>query len=136
MMQPNNGIFIATWYDDPQDTALFDLIPLLEELIHTRVRVPDLLNKYRDQIPIWAGFGHGDFGDPSFDQFDAPPAQAQPEPPQQQRQPMVSNAGAPAEPGRFAGPGPSPPAQPVYSTPYQQSATTAHGYPDQQQQQQ
>lgn len=57
MLQPNNGIFICTWYDDPQDCALFELTPLLEELIMTRSRVPDILGKYRDQIPTWAGFG-------------------------------------------------------------------------------
>lgn len=56
MLQPHNGIFICTWYDDPQDTALFGLTPLLDELIHTRVKVPDILDKYRDQIPSWAGF--------------------------------------------------------------------------------
>lgn len=78
MMQPNNGIFIATWYDDPQDTALFDLAPLLEELIATRARVPDILNKYRDQIPSWAGFGRWDLGDPGLDQqLDTPPQQRQ-----------------------------------------------------------
>jgi len=56
MLQPNNGIFILPWYDDPHDTALFSLTPLLDELIRTRARVPDLLDKYRDQIPAWAGF--------------------------------------------------------------------------------
>lgn len=56
MLQPHNGIFISTWYDDPEDTALFGLTPLLDELIKTRVKVPDILDKYRDQIPSWAGF--------------------------------------------------------------------------------
>merc|ERR1719163_1518653 len=56
MLQPHNGIFIATWYDDPNDTALFALTPLLDELINSRARVPDILDKYRDQIPTWAGF--------------------------------------------------------------------------------
>jgi len=73
MLHPQHGIFISTWYDDPQDTALSDLTPLLEELITTRARVPDLLDKYRDQIPIWAGFKqYGDGsdgldGDPSYE---------------------------------------------------------------------
>merc|ERR1719478_645895 len=78
MMQPNNGIFIATWYDDPQDTALFTLIPLLEELVQTRARVPEILDKYREQIPCWAGFGRWDLGDSGFDQpLDVPPPQVQ-----------------------------------------------------------
>jgi len=68
MLQPNNGIFILPWYDDPHDTSLYSLSPLLEELIRTRVRVPDLLDKYRDQIPAWAGFDQyvqfgGDYSD-------------------------------------------------------------------------
>ena len=29
IMQPDNGIFIKTWYDDMSDTQLYDLIPLL-----------------------------------------------------------------------------------------------------------
>merc|ERR1719203_2655620 len=56
MLQPNNGIFICTWYDDPHDAALFALTPLLDELIATRSKVPEILDKYRDQIPTWAGF--------------------------------------------------------------------------------
>ena len=56
MLQPRNGIFIMTWYDDPNDTALFSLTPLLDELIATGTSVPDILDKYQDQIPTWAGF--------------------------------------------------------------------------------
>jgi len=56
MLQPNNGIFILPWYEDPHDTALFTLTPLLEELVQTRSRVPDIFDKYREQIPTWAGF--------------------------------------------------------------------------------
>merc|ERR1719230_1826764 len=56
MLQPNNGIFINPWYEDPHDTALFTLTPLLEELVATRAWVPEILDKYRDQIPSWAGF--------------------------------------------------------------------------------
>merc|ERR1719247_2305183 len=55
MLQPHNGIFISSWYDDPHDTALFALTPLLEELIGMRAKVPDIFDKYRDQIPTWAG---------------------------------------------------------------------------------
>jgi Dullard-like phosphatase family protein len=57
MLHPNNGIFISTWYDHPNDTALFELVPLLEELITTRARVPEILDRYREQIPMWAGLG-------------------------------------------------------------------------------
>jgi Dullard-like phosphatase family protein len=56
MLQPHNGIFISTWYEDPHDTALFALTPLLDELLATRAKVPEILEKYRDQIPTWAGF--------------------------------------------------------------------------------
>jgi len=70
MLQPHNGIFIRTWYEDPHDTALFMLVPLLEELIATRASVPEVLDKYRDQIPTWAGFDpfsqEGEYGE--FDQ--------------------------------------------------------------------
>merc|ERR1719326_990855 len=55
MLQPGHGIFILPWYDDPNDTALQQLAPLLE-IIETRASVQDSLEKYRDQIPIWAGF--------------------------------------------------------------------------------
>jgi len=57
MFQPDNGIFISTWYDDPYDAALPELTPLLEELITTRAKVPEILDKYREEIPVWAGFG-------------------------------------------------------------------------------
>eukprot|EP00913_Durusdinium_trenchii_P020028 g18824.t1 len=56
MLQPHNGIFILSWYDDPNDTALFALTPLLEELAATRPKVHDLLEKYKLEIPGWAGF--------------------------------------------------------------------------------
>lgn len=39
MLQPYNGIFILTWYDDPHDTALSALTPLLEELVSQRPKV-------------------------------------------------------------------------------------------------
>jgi Dullard-like phosphatase family protein len=56
MLQPHNGIFIYTWLDDPQDTALSDLVPVLDEIIMTRSSVPSVLTKYREQIPEWAGW--------------------------------------------------------------------------------
>lgn len=49
--QPDNGIFIKTWYDDMTDTCLYDLIPLLKRLVIEQV--PDVgaaLKKYRDQV--------------------------------------------------------------------------------------
>merc|ERR550537_469355 len=56
MLQPGHGIFILPWYDDPNDNAFAQLTPLLEELIETRASVSEILARYRDQIPIWAGF--------------------------------------------------------------------------------
>ena len=29
-LQPDNGIFIKSWFEDPQDTALYELAPLLK----------------------------------------------------------------------------------------------------------
>jgi len=57
MLQPDNGITVADWLGDPQDQVLCDLVSLLEELVKTRTSVPDILNKYAKQIPMWAGFG-------------------------------------------------------------------------------
>lgn len=56
MLQPHNGIYIYTWIDDPTDTALTDLIPVLRELVQTRSTVPAILEKYREHIPLWAGW--------------------------------------------------------------------------------
>jgi len=154
MMQPNNGIFISTWYDDPQDTALYELIPLLEELITTRARVPDILNKYREQIPGWAGFGRWDLGDSGLDmqpQLEMPPPQVQqPEPaPIPQRQapapaPSPAQRPAPVEQAqaKVLSQGAQQPQQ-TYSggAQYQQqsaggNASNGNGYPQDQQQQQ
>ena len=30
LLQPDNGIPIKSWFDDPEDTALADLAPLLQ----------------------------------------------------------------------------------------------------------
>jgi len=59
MLQPDHGIFIFPWYDDPADNALFALTPLLEEIIKISASVPAMLQKYADQIPKWAGFTEG-----------------------------------------------------------------------------
>lgn len=49
--QPDNGIFIKTWHNDMEDTSLFDLIPLLKQLVEDNVEdVGKALKKYRDQI--------------------------------------------------------------------------------------
>lgn len=32
-LQPDNGVFIRTWIDDPADNALFELAPLLKEIV-------------------------------------------------------------------------------------------------------
>jgi len=62
MLQPHNGIFILSWYDDPSDTALFALTPLLDELAATRPKVHEILEKYKHDIPSWAGFDQYELG--------------------------------------------------------------------------
>lgn len=50
-LQPDNGIFIKTWYDDMSDTCLYDLIPLLKSLVKNKVKdVRKSLRSYRDQM--------------------------------------------------------------------------------------
>lgn len=50
-MQPDNGIFIKTWLDDPTDTCLSDLIPLLKEIVTKNVPdVRKVLRKLRDSL--------------------------------------------------------------------------------------
>lgn len=49
ILQPENGIFISTWYDDMSDTFLEEISPLLIEIVEKRV--PDVrraLRSYRD----------------------------------------------------------------------------------------
>merc|ERR1712098_296849 len=75
MFQPENGIFICPWYDDPKDTALFALTPLLEEIVTTRASVPQMLARYKDQIPSWAGFDNYDPADWTFQFDEEEPAQ-------------------------------------------------------------
>ncbi len=51
ILQPDNGIFISTWYDDMNDNFLEQISPLLVELVEKKV--PDIrkgLRAYRDQI--------------------------------------------------------------------------------------
>ncbi|TNV71353.1 hypothetical protein FGO68_gene11303 [Halteria grandinella] len=50
-LQPDNGIFIKSWFDDMQDTALSELAPLLKEIVKKQVSdVRDALRKFRDQM--------------------------------------------------------------------------------------
>lgn len=54
--QPENGIFIRSWFDDMTDTALSDLLPLLkgkayEEISIRRVKdVREALRNFRDYM--------------------------------------------------------------------------------------
>ena len=36
-LQPDNGIFIKTWLNDPHDNALEELAPLLKEIVVKQV---------------------------------------------------------------------------------------------------
>jgi len=49
--QPENGIYIKSWYNDPSDRALVELAPLLKEIVKKRymdVRVA--LRQFRDKM--------------------------------------------------------------------------------------
>ena len=49
ILQPDNGIFISTWYDDMRDRFLDEITPLLKEIVDKKV--PDVrkaLRQYRD----------------------------------------------------------------------------------------
>ena len=51
ILQPDNGIFISTWYDDMTDNFLKEISPLLAELVEKKV--PDVrtgMRTYRDQV--------------------------------------------------------------------------------------
>lgn len=51
ILQPDNGIFISTWYDDMSDNFLREITPLLTELVEKRVAdVRVGMRTYRDQI--------------------------------------------------------------------------------------
>ena len=41
-LQPHNGIFIKSWFDDPQDNALNELLPILVQI--AKKGVPDVRN--------------------------------------------------------------------------------------------
>ena len=49
LLQKDNGIFIKSWYDDPYDTELKDLIPLLKQIVLLQIQdVRKCLKDYRD----------------------------------------------------------------------------------------
>ena len=51
LLQRDNGIFIKSWYDDPYDTELKDLIPLLKQIVQLQIQdVRKCLKDYRDQM--------------------------------------------------------------------------------------
>ena len=50
-LQPDNGVFIRTWIDDPTDNALEELAPLLTEIVLNGVAdVRDALKVFRMQM--------------------------------------------------------------------------------------
>ena len=50
-LQPDNGVFIRTWIDDPSDNALDELAPLLKEIVVKGVKdVRDALKVFRNQM--------------------------------------------------------------------------------------
>ena len=51
LLQKDNGIFIKSWYDDPYDTELKELIPLLKQIVLLQIQdVRKCLKDYRDQM--------------------------------------------------------------------------------------
>ena len=60
-LQANNGIFISTWHDDPHDTELKQLIPLLKQIVLLNVHdVRKSLKEYRDQMLRMIGEGNSE----------------------------------------------------------------------------
>ena len=50
-LQPDNGIFIKTWYDDMNDSSLYDLMPLLRQIATHQIEdVRKALRSFRDQM--------------------------------------------------------------------------------------
>ena len=49
--QPDNGIFIKSWYDDEEDTDLKDLIPFLHKIVKDDIKdVRIFLRDFRDDL--------------------------------------------------------------------------------------
>eukprot|EP00928_Gymnodinium_smaydae_P034531 TRINITY_DN24445_c0_g1_i1.p1 TRINITY_DN24445_c0_g1~~TRINITY_DN24445_c0_g1_i1.p1 ORF type:complete len:681 (-),score=86.45 TRINITY_DN24445_c0_g1_i1:510-2552(-) len=90
--QPDNGVAISPWKaDNSQDRALYNLVPVLEELICTCARVPDILGKYKQQIPLWVGpNSHRNVNNISM-----PQSYAQPQQQFQQTAPIMMSQGYP-----------------------------------------
>mmetsp|Transcript_28854 Transcript_28854/g.25529 ORF Transcript_28854/g.25529 Transcript_28854/m.25529 type:complete len:80 (-) Transcript_28854:30-269(-) len=50
-LQPDNGIFITSWFDEVNDTALSELTPILKEIVEKQVTdVRFALRTLRDQM--------------------------------------------------------------------------------------
>ena len=50
-LQPDNGIFVQSWFNDANDTILSELLPLLKEIVERNA--PDVriaLKEFRDQL--------------------------------------------------------------------------------------
>jgi CTD small phosphatase-like protein 2 len=50
VLQPDNGIFCSTWYDDMNDRFLDEITPLLSQIVEKKVDVRRALRQYRDQV--------------------------------------------------------------------------------------
>jgi CTD small phosphatase-like protein 2 len=49
-LQPENGILIKSWYDDAQDNALKELMPILVQIVDSQMDVRDALKIFREQM--------------------------------------------------------------------------------------
>ncbi|KAL4476434.1 hypothetical protein ABPG74_010167 [Tetrahymena malaccensis] len=50
-LQPENGIYIQSWYGESEDRALYDLTPLLKQIVSKKFRtVQSALKQFRDKI--------------------------------------------------------------------------------------
>ena len=50
-MHKDNGIFIATWTNDENDTQLYDLLPFLKDIVVKNIKdVRKALRKIRDTM--------------------------------------------------------------------------------------
>jgi CTD small phosphatase-like protein 2 len=50
VLQPDNGIFCSTWYDDMTDRFLDEITPLLGQIVEKKCDVRKALRQYRDQV--------------------------------------------------------------------------------------
>lgn len=55
MAQPDNGIHIKSWYSDPQDRELTNLVPFLKDLVERKV--PDVRDELKKQRAEWRNQG-------------------------------------------------------------------------------